>query len=145
LFQFSIWCTQDSLTWVVVVCRRTGIQMVMVLKNKYENIFQWFSTCILPEYLSAPLVFSGVCVARFLVLCVCFVDRCLSFCTFSFGHCLFFFDLRILTTPLVSSNSFKLMIAVLSHYFVNLQQVDRNYIQLELNAKRYWLLTAIIL
>jgi hypothetical protein len=21
------------------------------------------------------------------VLCVCFVDRCLSFCTFSFGHC----------------------------------------------------------
>ena len=26
-------------------------------------------------------------VARSLVLCVCFVDRCLSFCTFSFGHC----------------------------------------------------------
>ena len=24
---------------------------------------------------------------RFLVLCVCFVDRCLSFCAFSFGHC----------------------------------------------------------
>jgi len=24
---------------------------------------------------------------RSLVLCVCFVDRCLSFCTFSFGHC----------------------------------------------------------
>ena len=22
-----------------------------------------------------------------LVLCVCFVDRCLSFCTFTFGHC----------------------------------------------------------
>ena len=27
-------------------------------------------------------VFSGVCVTRCLVLCVCFVDRCLSFCTF---------------------------------------------------------------
>ena len=26
-------------------------------------------------------------VNRSLVLCVCFVDRCLSFCTFSFGHC----------------------------------------------------------
>ena len=50
-------------------------------------------------------------------LCVCFVDRCLSFCSFSFGHCvvcssvfwplccLFFFELRILITPLVSSNS----------------------------------------
>jgi len=34
-------------------------------------------------------VFSGVCVTRSLVLYVCFVDRCLSFCTFSFGHCVF--------------------------------------------------------
>jgi hypothetical protein len=32
-------------------------------------------------------VFSGVRVNRSLVLCVCFVDRCLSFWTFSFGHC----------------------------------------------------------
>jgi hypothetical protein len=28
-------------------------------------------------------VFSGVRVTRSLVLCVCFVDRCWSFCTFS--------------------------------------------------------------
>jgi hypothetical protein len=41
----------------------------------------------LPEYLSSPPVFSGVRVTRSLVLYVCFVDRCLSFCTFSFGHC----------------------------------------------------------
>ena len=34
---------------------------------------------ILPEYLSSPPVFSGVRVTRSLVLCVCFVDRCLSF------------------------------------------------------------------
>jgi hypothetical protein len=26
-------------------------------------------------------------VTRSLVLYVCFVDRCVSFCTFSFGHC----------------------------------------------------------
>jgi hypothetical protein len=32
-------------------------------------------------------VFSGVRVTRALVLCVCFVERCLSFCPFSFGHC----------------------------------------------------------
>jgi hypothetical protein len=32
-------------------------------------------------------VFCGVRVTRSLVLYVCFVDRCLSFCTFSFGHC----------------------------------------------------------
>ena len=43
----------------------------------------------LSEHLSSPPVFSGVGVrvVRSLVLCVCFVDRCLSFCTFSFGHC----------------------------------------------------------
>jgi hypothetical protein len=38
----------------------------------------------LPEHLNSPPVFSGVRVARSLVLYVCFVDRCLSFCTFSF-------------------------------------------------------------
>ena len=31
--------------------------------------------------------FSGVRVTRSLVLCVGFVDRCLSFCSFSFDHC----------------------------------------------------------
>ena len=34
-----------------------------------------------------PPVSSGVRVTRCLVLCVCFVDRCLSFCHFSFGRC----------------------------------------------------------
>jgi hypothetical protein len=42
----------------------------------------------LPEHLNSSLVFSGVRVTRSLVLFVCFVDRCLFFCTFSFGHCL---------------------------------------------------------
>jgi hypothetical protein len=41
----------------------------------------------LPEHLSSPPIFSGVRVTRSLFLCVCFVDRCLSFCSFSFGHC----------------------------------------------------------
>ena len=41
----------------------------------------------LPEHLSSLPVFSGVHVTRYLVLYVCFVDRCLSFCTFSFDHC----------------------------------------------------------
>ena len=43
----------------------------------------------LPEHLSSSPVFSGVRVTRSLVLYVCFVDRCLSFCTFSFDHCVF--------------------------------------------------------
>jgi hypothetical protein len=37
--------------------------------------------------MGSPPVLSGVRVTRSLVLCVCFVDRCLSFCTFSFRHC----------------------------------------------------------
>ena len=42
---------------------------------------------VLWRHLSSPPVFSGVRVTRSLVLCVCFVDRCLSFYTFSFAHC----------------------------------------------------------
>jgi hypothetical protein len=41
----------------------------------------------LPELLSSPTVFSGVRFTRLLVLCACFVARCLSFFPFSFGHC----------------------------------------------------------
>jgi len=39
---------------------------------------------ILPEQMSSSPVFSGVHVTRSLVLCVCFVDRCLSFVLFPF-------------------------------------------------------------
>ena len=51
----------------------------------------------LPEHLSSPPVFSGVSATRSLVLYVCFVDRCLSFCTFwpLLMCCLFFFDIVI--------------------------------------------------
>ena len=78
----------------------------------------------IPDHLSSLPVFSGVRVTRYVVLCVCFVDRCLSFyfwplCCLSFFCwplyclsfffwplcCLSFFDLRILIIPLVSSNS----------------------------------------
>ena len=41
-----------------------------------------------PEHMSSTSIFSGVRVTRFLVLYVCFVNRCLSFCAFSFGHCI---------------------------------------------------------
>ena len=57
----------------------------------------------LPEHLSSPL-FSGVRCTRSLVLYVCFVDRWLSFFFWPLC-CLFFFDIRIFITLLVSSNS----------------------------------------
>ena len=65
------------------------------------------TTCTLPEHLTSHPVFSGVRVTRSLVLCVCFVDRCLSFCPLFFWPlcCLSFFDWWIPITPLVSSDS----------------------------------------
>ena len=52
-------------------------------------------------------VFSGVRVTRFIFLCVCFVDGWfflffVLFCTLCY---LFFLDIQIMITPLVSSNS----------------------------------------
>jgi hypothetical protein len=49
---------------------------------------QWLR--MLSKHLSSPPFFSGVRVTRSLVWCVCFVDRCLFFCTFSLGHCVVF-------------------------------------------------------
>jgi len=48
---------------------------------------QWINTRYpsgAPEFIPG---FSGVRVTQSLVLCVCFVDRCLSLCPFYFGHC----------------------------------------------------------
>ena len=42
---------------------------------------------ILPEHLSSPPVFSGARVTRSVVLYVSYEDHRLSFCIFSFGHC----------------------------------------------------------
>jgi hypothetical protein len=50
------------------------------------------------EHPSSVPVFSGACVTRSLVLCVCFVDHCLSFCPV-LPLCCPSFDLRILITP----------------------------------------------
>jgi len=72
------------------------------LKRRVPLVRQELLT--LPENQSPPPVFSGVRVTRSLFLCECFVDRCLSFCTFSFGHCVVCFSsIHILITPLVSS------------------------------------------
>ena len=58
---------------------------VAILTRRVPLVEQEMPT--LPENLSSPPVFSGVRVTPSLVLYVCFVDRCLSFCTFSFGYC----------------------------------------------------------
>ena len=54
----------------------------------YRYRFCLVSLLTLPEHLSSPPVFSGVRVTGSLVLYVCFIYRFLTFCTFSFGHCI---------------------------------------------------------
>jgi hypothetical protein len=87
----------------------------------YSWLITWFVTRItrrvllldqelitLPEHLSSTPVYSGVRVTRSLVLYVCFVDFCLSLCNIFIWLlcCLSFFDIRLLITPLISSNSY---------------------------------------
>ena len=69
------------------------------LHIREHNIFTAYPSGT-PEFTPG---FSGVRILKSLVLCVCFVDRCLSF--FFLLLCCLFFDLRILITSLVSSNS----------------------------------------
>ena len=62
---------------------------IIVYKVNYFHNYSvhTFVLPTLPEHLSSPPVCSGVDVTLSLVLCVCFVDHCLSFYAFSLGHC----------------------------------------------------------
>jgi hypothetical protein len=74
---------------------RKGKQFLPIAIHLYVSIIKSGRTLIRrrakdlkqPQILSSPPVFSGVRITRSLGLYACFVDRCLSFCTFSFGHC----------------------------------------------------------
>jgi hypothetical protein len=86
-----------------------GDEFEYILECPFFKCFQWGSCYSIFSFMGmfcrSLFVFSGVRVTRSLVLCVYFVDLCLSFCSFSLAIlcCLFFFDLRILITPLISS------------------------------------------
>jgi hypothetical protein len=80
-----IWKPRSSPTRFKLAQRQMIIHIVPTALAAMPLVEQELLT--LPEHLSSPPVFDGVRVTRSLVLYVCFVDRCLSFCTFSFGHC----------------------------------------------------------
>ena len=98
--------------------------MVITTRNKW-NEYTGFVTRLtrreslmeqelptLPEHLSSSPDFSRVRITRSLVVYVCFADRCLFFCTFSFGHCVvcsssifgFWLHLWYLQTRLIEQN-----------------------------------------
>ena len=86
---FLPWCFMFIfLTWgkhFLVLSSFMTYHQVTILTRRVPLVEQKLLT--LPVHLWSPPVFSGVRVTRTLVLCVCFVDRCLAFCPFSFGHC----------------------------------------------------------
>jgi hypothetical protein len=61
------------------------------------SVFGFFYQILAPEFI--PSFFSGVRVTRSFVLYVCSVDRCLFFCTFSFGHLVCFSSICGLWLP----------------------------------------------
>jgi hypothetical protein len=69
---------------------RLVTEFVTILTRRVALVEQGLLT--LPDHMSSTPVFSGVRVTRFVVLYVCFVDRCSSFCTFIFKplYCLSF-------------------------------------------------------
>jgi len=81
----------------------------------------------LSEHLSSPQVFSGIRVTRSLILYVCFVDRCLSFYTFSFDHCVvcsssiygFWLPLWYLQTLLMTGIIFRSVVKRVVYYIKN--------------------------
>jgi hypothetical protein len=68
-------------SWFITGFVTRLIQRVPLVEQERQELF------ILPKHLSSPRFFVGLGVTRSLVLCVCVVDRCLSFSPFSFGHC----------------------------------------------------------
>jgi len=64
----------------------------------YSDTMEYTSTVVVINYVGDNFCTK---VTRSLVVYVCFVDRCLSFCTFFFWPlcCLFVFEIQILITP----------------------------------------------
>ena len=101
----AVWADHNLLLDIVMQIVKIQNAERNCIFNIYCRIYpESLLHCTLPEHTSSSLVFSGVCVTLSLVLCVCFVHRCLYFFFWSLC-CLFFFDIQILITPLVSPSS----------------------------------------
>jgi len=74
----------DEFPWYIIISQSRTYYVLFLYDRR---IFFGKKIILISDFLYSPPVFSGVRVTRSLVLCECFVDRCLSFCTFSFGQC----------------------------------------------------------
>ena len=119
LFCWYWWNCWPSLFIMYLTGKQKRLQVTTIMKG-YHDLSLGFVTRLarqvplveqellnLQERLSSPLIFSGIRVTRSFVFCVVFCISLFVLLYFLFWPlcCLFFFDLRTLITPLVSSNS----------------------------------------
>ena len=83
---------RHKLPWICSTCRKQFLVLSSFMT--YHQVCNYINMTgatsgagTIRVHMCSPPVFSGLCVTRSLVLCVCFIERCLSFCTFYFGHC----------------------------------------------------------
>ena len=86
-------------------------------------------------HLNSPLVFSEVRVTRSVVLCVCFVDRCLS-CFFWSLHCLSFCLLVFALSVLLRFTDYDYHFGIFKLFYVPYQVISKqNYRRIFLRKK----------
>jgi hypothetical protein len=96
MFYWSFWCKFQYVSYRVF----HGGKMIHKSSNKRIGIVQ---SDYHRHMKVSFLIFTKAISSQCLILCVCFVDRCLSFCPFfSWPLCCLSFDLLLLTTPLVT-------------------------------------------
>ena len=85
----------DLFWWILVACVvDCCIEFFLILvenrciKNLQGHTYMTYVNCLpfRSTWIHPLLLVEFVFMTRSLVLCVCFVDRCLSFCPFSFGY-----------------------------------------------------------
>jgi hypothetical protein len=102
----------------------------------FDYPFGIFKLLSISKLLNKPPVFSGIRVTWSLVLCVCFVDRCLSFCHFSFGHCVICSSISGFSLPrrylqtlpnyIFNYVLFHKQISQRSHHILFIRQIENN-------------------
>ena len=121
--------------WNICVTNDHGY-VLLVVNNSWSFTHSWLITgfvtritrrlplveqeqLTLPENLSSLPAFSGDRVTWTLVLCVCFVDRCLSFCPFSFSHCVVCSSIYEFSLPLWYLQTLHIYVCITVWFFVD--------------------------
>jgi hypothetical protein len=124
--------SSSSMFWLIPHPCNVDCFCYQICINQKSVTLAYFLLTLL-EYLRSSPVFSEGFVTRSLVLCLCFVFRCLSFFSWPLC-CLSFFDVRILITSFVSSNSSSDILRFLFFIFPSFFQNKTFFVLLSFNV-----------